>query len=80
MRQTHESLQIEKVKQVVGGLGKPLGKTPAPLCASWIVPCPEIQGIYRLGALSLPHRHLKVSFIGQRLQGRGGRFGTLLQL
>jgi len=30
MRQTDKSLQSEKFKQVVGGLGKPLGKSPAP--------------------------------------------------
>ena len=30
MRQTDKSLQSEKFKQVVGGLGKPLGKIPAP--------------------------------------------------
>jgi len=30
MRQTDKSLQSEKFKQVVGGLGKPLGKNPAP--------------------------------------------------
>ena len=29
MRQTDKSLQSEKVKQAVGGLGKPLGKRPA---------------------------------------------------
>jgi len=30
MRQTGKSLQSEKCKQVAGGLGKPLGKSPAP--------------------------------------------------
>ena len=30
MRQTDKSLQSEKFKQVVGGLGKPLGKSPTP--------------------------------------------------
>jgi len=30
MRQTDKSLQSEKFKKVVGGLGKPLGKSPAP--------------------------------------------------
>jgi len=30
MRQTDKSLQSEKFKQVVGGLGKPRGKNPAP--------------------------------------------------
>jgi len=30
MRQPDKSLQSEKFKQVVGGLGKPLGKSPAP--------------------------------------------------
>jgi len=30
MRQTDNSLQSEKFKQVVGGLGNPLGKSPAP--------------------------------------------------
>jgi len=30
MRQTDKSLQSEKFKQVVGGLGNPLGKSPAP--------------------------------------------------
>jgi len=30
MRQTDKSLQSEKFKQVVGGLGRPLGKSPAP--------------------------------------------------
>jgi len=30
MRQTDKSLQSEKFKQVVGGLGEPLGKSPAP--------------------------------------------------
>jgi len=30
MRKTDKSLQSEKFKQVVGGLGKPLGKSPAP--------------------------------------------------
>ena len=30
MRQTDKSLPSEKFKQVVGGLGKPLGKNPAP--------------------------------------------------
>jgi len=37
MRQTDKSLQSEKFKQVIGGLGKPRGKSPTPdqIRSSW---------------------------------------------